>query len=334
VSGAAVASGRLGPIELGTTQCRIARINCSGTVYKWRPPFVYIKAPGARRFRLRAKDVARGLPRSAADVFNPMAFFHCFYPVHPLDLPGWEKKLKAYLRSWDAVVPKHWLRQKLESPQSVPCGINAATTAGASVASFIDAERCHLRERFILLANAARAPRTVRDLMNPGLKLLWWLASRGHKLPPSSWALTEYLVFLVDTSRTAGAVSRARRALLHLCRVNGWPSEPYTSETSMVPGAAIARLNQHQVKKTAGITLSMLRGIAEVYCFARPNCPRERQWELAIGAGIAASNKVFARWDDAAQLCWDDGFCETADRYIRFYLACYLEHASKDARAK
>ena len=33
-----------------------------------------------------------------------------------------------------------------------------------------------------------------------------------------------------------------------------------------------------------------------------------------------ASYKVFARWDDAAQLRWDSGHCEIGERYIRFYL--------------
>ena len=78
---------------------------------------------------------------------------------------------------------------------------------------------------------------------------------------------------LTEVTRTAGAVSGARRALLHLCRVNGGPSEPYTSGTSLVPGAAIARINRHQTKRTPGITLKMLRSIAEASCFARPNRP-------------------------------------------------------------
>jgi hypothetical protein len=45
-----------------------------------------------------------------------------------------------------------------------------------------------------------------------------------------------------------------------------------------------------------------------------------RQWELALGVGIVVSYCVFARWDDARQLRWDDGYYEESDTYIRFYL--------------
>ena len=45
-----------------------------------------------------------------------------------------------------------------------------------------------------------------------------------------------------------------------------------------------------------------------------------RQWELAIGTAIVISFKVFARWDDAANLRWDEEYCEVHVLYVRFFL--------------
>ncbi len=67
----------------------------------------------------------------------------------------------------------------------------------------------------------------------------------------------------------------------------------------------MARISRHQIEKSAGLTLVMVRRIMEVYSYARPTTP-EKPWELAIGTAIVVAFKVFARWDDGAQLRWED----------------------------
>ena len=197
----------------------------------------------------------------------------------------------------------------------------SAVAACLGAAEFCIAERARLRGEFLRLAGASRAGSTVRELRNAGLKLLWDLASRGHRLPPSQWALTDYLTLLAVDVGKMGAISGGRGALLHLCRINGWPTEPYTSGVALIPGAAMARMTRHQVKKAAGLDLWMVERIVDSYCFERPGRPAERQWELAYGAAIVISFKVFARWDDAAQLRWRSfGTTTTARRALRALL--------------
>ena len=59
-----------------------------------------------------------------------------------------------------------------------------------------------------------------------------------------------------------------------------------------------------------------------------PRSPR-RAAAGAYGAAIVISFKVFARWDDAAQLRWDDYYFEVHELYVRFF----LEHR-KNAQAQ
>ena len=37
------------------------------------------------------------------------------------------------------------------------------------------------------------------------------------------------------------------------------------------------------------------------------------QWEHAFGLGVTAGYKVWARYDDLAQMKWDDGLCSVFD---------------------
>ena len=108
--------------------------------------------------------------------------------------------------------------------------------------------------------------------------------------------------------------------MLHLCRVNGWPEEPYTTGVALIPGEAVRRLTRHRIKKSAGITLDMVQGILDGYGYTRDFRASDEQWELAIGCAICVAFKVFGRWDDIAQLRWDDEFCEVYEECVRFYL--------------
>jgi len=64
----------------------------------------------------------------------------------------------------------------------------------------------------------------------------------------------------------------------------------------------------------------MASDILRTYCFCRPGRVAKWQWELALGTGIVTAFKVFARWDDAKQLRWDEGYFELTELYARFFL--------------
>ena len=236
--------------------------------------------------------------------------------MHPASCPGWLEGLSRYVSHYDVAVPPAWLRRRCTS--DFHHGTSAKSSLGT--ASYRLTESAFLREQFLRFAGESRAESTVSNFGNAGLKLLWWLASRGHPLPPSQWAFTEYLVFCATFNGTSGAVATTRGAFLHLCRVNAWDKTPFTSGISLVPGQALSRLNRHQIKKSEGLTLEMVTQILHRYCFLRSGRSQDGQWELAIGVAIVTSFKVFARWDDARQLRWDVGFFEITEVYARFYL--------------
>ncbi len=321
----------MGPIALGATHCRL-RDGRTGIIAAWRAPHFVIACGGTTQL-LRASRVAEGISCSLETFLDPAAFYYDFSVIHPSRIGGWSAGLSTFLQRHGAALPQAWLRSPSSGNKRKDTSVSCATAAAAapclSAADFCVRERARLRDEFQRLAGASRAESTLEGLRNPGLKLLWFLASRGHSLPPSQWALTDYLTLLAVDVGNMGAIRRARGALLHLCRINGWSSEPYTSGVALIPGAAMARITRHQVKKAAGLALWMVERIVDVYCFERPHRAAQQQWELAYGAAIVISFKVFARWDDAAQLRWDDDHCEVHELYVRFF----LEHR-KNAQAQ
>ena len=308
---------------LGVTKLWTA-IDGLGVVSAFVSPRFLVTFPHGER-QWRPLDVARALCWGRQEFLDPRTFFDDWSVVSPLCIPGWTNLAFEYLERSHASLPEPWRAQLLRAANGRPHTPHFRMTCPddlnlLSPHQFIRRERELLRVAFLSLAGSARAPRTIRNLLYPGLKLLWWLASRGHPLPPTQWAVVEYLTFLTTRSRKRGPLSGARGALLLLCGVNGWDPAPYTSGAAMIPGAAIARLSRHQVKKSAGLTLHLVQLIILRYCFSRPGRTAEEQWELAIGVAIVVAYKVFARWDDLAQLRWDDEFCELAAQYIRFFL--------------
>jgi hypothetical protein len=311
-------------------------------------------------WRLRAAEAASALDYDPRRFRDPREFYYDWCVVRPYLSAGWLEGLAEYLARGQATAPRGWMnvsRASDPAPLTGAGGVHGASAArgqveaprdrihigrasesalftvargprGASAAEFLAAERAEMRRVFEELAGRARAPRTVKGLRNAGLKLLWFLASRGAALPPSAGEFTDYLVYLSVDRGASGAISAARGALLHMCRVNRWPTEPYTSGIALIPGMAAARRNRHQVKKSAGLRLAYVARILDVYCFERPGVPVARQWEFAVGVGIIVSYCVLARWDDARQLLWDDDYFEEAELYVRFF----LEHR-KNAQA-
>jgi len=283
----------------------------------WKAPhFIVSSALGGFR-ALTASQTARTLVFDECDFFDrPELFYDDFTFLHPAFCPGWVSGLRSFLAKYDASIPASWVRRAAHWSDS-PSRRHAAIP---SVAQSRLAESAFLRQQFFKLAGASRADSTVSNLGNAGLKLLWWLASRGHSLPPSQWALTEYLVFCSSFNGTSGSVSTARGALLHLCRINAWDKSPYEKGISLVPGQALARVNRHQTKKSEGLSLPMVKRFLKIYCFVRLRRLPSYQWELAIGVSFVVAFKVFARWNDLMQLRWDHGYFEISELYVRFFL--------------
>lgn len=312
--------GRRGLILLGTSRIVLDSSPYAreeATVVGWQAPQFLVRTSCGRTSLLSVSQTARSLIFHPRDFANPDLFYDDFSLMHPATCPGWLEGLSLFTARFGASVPVAWLRRSEAANNVSPVSSLQGSSVGASQRLL---ESAFLREQFLKLAGESRAASTVSNCGNAGLKLLWWLASRGHALPPSQWAVTEYLVFCATYNGTTGAVSTARAALLHICRVNAWDKTPFTSGISLVPGQALLRLNRHQTKKSEGLTLDMVTLIFEQYCFLRHGRSRHRQWEFAIGVAIVVAFKVFARWDDARQLRWDSNFFEVTEVYVRFYL--------------
>ena len=289
------------------------------TVTGWQAPHFLVRLSCGRSLALKTSELSRSLVFHPHDFINPDFFFDDFSEMHPATCPGWLEGMSRYMAHFNVSVPSAWLRRGATKDGPQVSIDTPPRRAPISAASRIG-ESAFLREQFLRLAGESRADSTVSNFGNAGLKLIWWLASRGHPLPPSQWAFTEYLVFCATYNGTTGAVATARGAFLHLCRINAWDKTPFTSGIALIPGQALLRLNRHQVKKSEGLTLEMVTCIFRRYCFARIGRSRHMQWELAIGVAIVVSFKVFARWDDARQLRWDVGYFEITEVYVRFYL--------------
>jgi hypothetical protein len=304
-------------VRLGLS--RVALSSFFGTVSAWRHPWFSVEGPGGRLLHLRPARVAASLLFDPRNFLDPRRFYYDWSTVRPYLTPGWRRGLADYALSFATAIPAVWLDAEDAGgdPDPEPADLDGF---GASVPEFLSRERAHLSAVYDDLAGHARAPRTVRNLKNPALKLLWFLASRGRPLPPSAGDLIDYLAFLSVEREALGAITAARGALLHLCRVNRWPTELYCSGAALIPGQAMARLTRHQVKKSAGLRLVFVKRIVTTYCFVRRGVPASGQWELAIGVGILVSYCVFARWDDGTQLRWDVGYYEETESHVRFYL--------------
>ncbi len=70
------------------------------------------------------------------------------------------------------------------------------------------------------------------------------------------------------------------------------------------------------MKKSAGLRLVNVMVITSAYWVVREGAPASEQFEFALGAVFVVSYCAFARWDNAAQLCWDAGYCITMDHGI------------------
>ena len=153
------------------------------------------------------------------DFYDPRAFYYDWSILRPYLCSGWRAGLAEYTLSFGTSVPAAWLGADDVEGEMDSLSVER-DCFDTSVLEFLSRERARLSSVYDDLAGHARATRTVRNLKNPALKLLWFLASRDRPLPPSAGDLIDYLAFLSVEREALGAITAARGALLHLSRVN------------------------------------------------------------------------------------------------------------------
>ena len=305
---------RVGLVALGDSYVTLR--NGIGRVVGWRRPHFVVEDPDGRRLLLRAQSVAESLWFPSEAFYDPRLFTFDWATFRPYLTPGWRRGLFSFAARFRATVPRAWLDPDDPAGGAPP----ALPPEGASADEFRAHRQTFLRFALSQLADNARATTTVRGLKNAGLKLLWFLATMDATLPPSQGHYADYLAYLATERGALGCITQASGAIRHLCRVNNWPVDPYITGIALLPSSAVARATRHQVKKVVALRLVYVRGIADMFCFARRGIPTAAQWEFAIGVGIVVSFCVFARWSDAAVLRWDEGFFEEDEQYVRFFL--------------
>jgi hypothetical protein len=191
---------------------------------------------------------------------------------------------------------------------------------GGSIVAFLEREREALRAALGKMLGDAREERTIKNLRNPGLKLLWWCASRGCNFPPTGSQASLYFAKLATIRDNIGAVSVAKNALTFICAFNDLPTQEYASLRANAALEAMRRKHKHQTKKAAGLTVHMVEGIIKTFGFKRPDRPPSQQWELVVGTSISLGFKLLLRYDDLRRCRWDAGYCEVFPTHIRFYL--------------
>ena len=328
-------------MTLGVSKVLIERGGefCIGIVESWCRPWFRVRER-ARVRHMRGTQVARALFFDPDDFLAPTLYFTDFSLFNPRDVPGWSAGLLTYLEGNGAVLPAEYLAPRAAPRSTASAAWDRLTATGADpgldTAEFLAHEGARLREAFVELAHRARAPRTTANLANPTLKLLWWLASRRRTLPPSQQDVVDYLTFVSLDRDNVGAVTAARGALLHLCRVNRWDATIYERGAPLVPLEAMRRRRRKMVKKSAGLSLGMAAAFLEHYAWVRPRRHHGRQWELALGVAIVTAYKLLARYNDLAQLRWDDDHYTVYPLYVRFlletrknnqYESCYIDVA-------
>ena len=252
---------------------------------------------------------------------RPAQVLYDWSHLHPADVSPWRTACARFCYSYSIDLPSTWLRGSAR-PQIDPGGSILDNT---SAAAFLEAESAQLHTAHLAFLDSARAQRTLANLRNPGLKLLWFLASRRHGFPPSTRAAADYLTFVAKERDNIGAVASAKNALSYLISSNGHDPRAYDGARTTAPLEAMRRLHAAQVKKAAGITPPQVRAILHKYAGpqsngSRPGRKRFDHWELAIGGAICLGYKLLLRYDDLKRCRWEAGYCDVFPTHARFYL--------------
>jgi hypothetical protein len=276
--------------------------------------------------KLRKYDVAPALLFAPTEFFDPRRFYFDFSVMNPLSVPGWTAGLRSYLKFYGAEMPREWLEPEVGRDTTEARG---GGCAGDAAEEFRACEGARLQALLRDLAGEARAPSTLRNLKNPVLKAIWWLASRGRALPPTAEDVALYLTYLSSEVDTIGSASDARQALGFLATVNadrGCGRESMLAGRAAVPVEALRRRHAHAIDKAPGLPADVVRLVLNRYVVARPELSWDLQWRLAIGVAIGAAFKLMARYADMRVVVYDDDRFETFDLYIRVYLSGRKTH--------
>ena len=110
-------------------------------------------------------------------------------------------------------------------------GVAAASQDVGSPEAFREAVRQHTKGVLLEIAGDARAPRTLDNLKHAVYKAIWWFASMGLPLPPSSEDVAQYLAFLSVTVDSIGSGTQATQAIGFLADVNRWDRSKIMTST-------------------------------------------------------------------------------------------------------
>ena len=306
--------GSVGLVKLGVSRVVFGYggRRVAGLVEAWHDPLFIVRGDEGPRRRLRARLMAETLLFSPYDFADPERYFFDWSRFNPAAVAGWRAGLVAAVEDAGLTVPSAWIG---EVGCDVAGGVDGPTDR---VEAFRAAERARLGGVIDVLSGGARARATIMGLRNYGLKLLWWLVSRGLDINlPTPRALAMAFAFLVDLRGNAAAAQKTAEACAFIGRLNDWP-EGLLDGAARVPLDAARRIYRHQVRKVRGLELGHVRLILEHFAYLRADLPIARQWRFAVGTAFGAGFKVFARFDDLKQMQWGDEFCSVYDSHIDF----------------
>ena len=275
----------------------------------WHDPWFTVLDATGGTWNMRARSMARALLFSPHDFSDPETYFFDWTRFKPAEVSGWRAGLAAALRRAGLLIPAPWCDAGDED-------MDVDDALDDRVQAFRAAEQVRLGRVLGELRGDARARSTIKGLKNYGLKVLWWLVSRGHEInPPSSQALAMAFAFLVDLRGNSGASQKTSEACALLGRLNDWPAG-LLAGAARTPLDAAQRLFRQPVRKVAGLELEHVRRIMERYAFLRGGRHANEQWEFAVGSAISVGFKTWARYNDLSQMRLDDGACNVFDTYI------------------
>jgi hypothetical protein len=219
-------AGKVGLITLGRTRVSVPfphlRAHFGGVVAEFCRPWFKVFFDDGDVADYEGHELAKHVTFEEADFYDPRSWYYDFSVMNPASTPGWSTALNSYCDSFGLELPAAWL----ESTDK------ASTTACEEQEDddvFLAAESTSLRTVHREMLGAAREKRTIRNLRNPGLKLLWWCASRRYNFPPTANDAAMYYTKLATNQNSIGAVSVARNALSFICAFNDIPRHSTTA---------------------------------------------------------------------------------------------------------
>jgi hypothetical protein len=308
----------VGLVVLGATRVKVPFPKhggtFAGTVIEFCRPWFKVAFDDGDAADYEGHELARHIVFTEKQFYDPFLWYYDFSSMNPASVPGWAKACKAFCNNFGIETPADWLGS------AKVADYKDQGTEGESAAAFVERERASLQVALSGMLGQAREKRTIANLRNPGLKLLWWCASRGCHFPPTAAHAALYSTKLARDQDNIGSVTIAKNALSFICAYNDLPTLDYQSLRANAALEAMRRRHKHQVKKAAGLSVGMVKAIIKAFGVCHPKRPAHKQWQLAVGTSIALGFKLLLRYDDLKRCRWDPGYCEVFPTHIRFYL--------------